>query len=177
MFVCLVADTWRPTTGKYSLLLSHPAQCLVGVRLVELFCQQHIDGLCSFPHSVCFTSASLDDRPLPAESIQDPLRIQLPKSGIFKVRLRAQVAAAAGCASQLVVRVIGNGPDLGWLLHYAMHAASEPVNLAWWWVVAKHCLHVCATLSCRANNLQEGDQQTVFNSKWALNTCAGGSKS
>lgn len=75
-----------PSTGKYSLLLSHPAQRLVGVRLVELFCQQHIDGLCSFPHSVCFTSASLDDQPLPADSIQDPLRIRLPKSGIFKVR-------------------------------------------------------------------------------------------
>jgi hypothetical protein len=58
---------------------------------VELFCQQHIEGLCSFPHSVCFTSASLDDKPLPADSIQDPLRIRLPKSGIFKVRTKLLV--------------------------------------------------------------------------------------
>lgn len=86
-----------PKTGKYSLLLSHPAQRLVGVRLVELFCQQHIDGLCSFPHSVCFTSTSLDDQPLPPDSIQDPLRIRLPKSGIFKVRA---AAAAWGVSHQ-----------------------------------------------------------------------------
>lgn len=71
--------------GKYSLLLSHPAQRLVGVRLVELFCQQHIEGLCSYPHSVCFTAASLDDMVLPAGSLEDPLRIRLPKSGILKM--------------------------------------------------------------------------------------------
>lgn len=48
--------------------------------------QQYIDGLCSHPHSVCFTSSSLDDQPLKPDSIADPLRIRLPKSGIFKVR-------------------------------------------------------------------------------------------
>jgi hypothetical protein len=30
--------------GKYSLLLSHPAQRLVAVRLLELFCQQVSPG-------------------------------------------------------------------------------------------------------------------------------------
>jgi hypothetical protein len=57
----------------------------VGVRLVELFCQQHIEGLCSYPHSVCFTSALLDDRPLPASALEDPLSIRLHKSGVLKV--------------------------------------------------------------------------------------------
>lgn len=48
-------------------------------------CLQHIDGRCSFPHSVCFTAASLDDKPLSAGMLQDPLGIRLPKHGIFKV--------------------------------------------------------------------------------------------
>lgn len=79
--------------GKYSLLLSHPAQRLVGVRLVELFCQQHIEGLCSYSHSMCFTAASPDDQALPTGSLEDPLRIRLPKSGILKVRSAVHVAS------------------------------------------------------------------------------------
>lgn len=38
--VVVAMNDITPVAGKYSLLLSHPAQRLVGVRLVELFCQQ-----------------------------------------------------------------------------------------------------------------------------------------
>lgn len=94
--------------GKYSLLLSHPAQRLVGVRLVELFCQQHIEGLCSYPHSVCFTAASLDDQALPAGNLEDPLRVRLPKSGILKVCgavacMRGDSITSCWCVCQLAV--------------------------------------------------------------------------
>eukprot|EP00878_Enallax_costatus_P003299 GHUV01003504.1.p2 GENE.GHUV01003504.1~~GHUV01003504.1.p2 ORF type:complete len:495 (+),score=107.38 GHUV01003504.1:198-1682(+) len=73
------------SSGKYSLLLSHPAESLVAVRLLELFCQQHIDGYCAFPHSVCFTSAVLGDKEVPAQKLAEPTSIKLPKSGLFKV--------------------------------------------------------------------------------------------
>jgi hypothetical protein len=144
-------------TGRYSLLLSHPAQRLVAVRLLELFCQQvrvghlafaslcsgsasrrridtrvhverqlcnlrthqaqtccvpahipcccrscththtqHVQGLCCFPHSVCFTSATLDDAPLPL--LHDPLAIRLPNTGIFKVGSARVWRVCAACA-------------------------------------------------------------------------------
>lgn len=72
-------------TGKYSLLLSHPAQRLVAVRLLELFCQQHIEGYCAFPHSVCFSSAVLGEQELPPQQLVEPTKINLPRSGLFKV--------------------------------------------------------------------------------------------
>lgn len=54
---------------------------------------QHINGLCAYPHSVCFTSASLDGQALPAEALQDPLPLRLPNSGIFKVWCGTAVTA------------------------------------------------------------------------------------
>ena len=114
--------------GKYSLLLSHPAESLVAVRLLELFCQQHIDGYCAFPHSVCFTSAVLGDKDLPAQKLADPTSIKLPKSGLFKVcvwcsryvvwgRWGGQVAMALGVVSGL------------WLM---------ALPCCWWSAVSKH---------------------------------------
>lgn len=49
--IVLAMNDITPVAGKYSLLLSHPAQRLVGVRLVELFCQQVSDhGCVTHPH-------------------------------------------------------------------------------------------------------------------------------
>lgn len=40
LYTCRVSGITAACAGKYSLLLSHPAQRLVAVRLLELFCQQ-----------------------------------------------------------------------------------------------------------------------------------------
>jgi hypothetical protein len=49
-------------------------------------CLQHIEGYCAAPHSVCFSSAVLDDSPLAPELLAEPTRIALPRTGLLKVR-------------------------------------------------------------------------------------------
>lgn len=46
---------------------------------------QHLDGFCSYPHSVCFTAATMDGKALPADNFSNPFQIRVPRSGIFKV--------------------------------------------------------------------------------------------
>jgi hypothetical protein len=50
-----------------------------------VICLQHIDGYCAAPHSVCFSSAVLDEAPLAAELLAEPTRIALPRTGLLKV--------------------------------------------------------------------------------------------
>jgi hypothetical protein len=60
-----------------------------------VMCPQHIDGYCAAPHSVCFSSAVLDESPLAAELLAEPTRIALPRTGLLKVR-RALPTALLG---------------------------------------------------------------------------------
>eukprot|EP00775_Hariotina_reticulata_P004522 gene4522-4774_t len=82
---CLKLFSPDNPTGKYSLLLSHPAQQLVAARLVELFCQQYNEGYCNFPHSVCFSHAALNEVGLTPDQLEEPSTIKLPKTGWLKV--------------------------------------------------------------------------------------------
>lgn len=57
---------------------------MVAIRLVELFCQQYNQGLCDYPHNVCFASAVLDVEHLPVDR---PDKIKIPREGELKVSM------------------------------------------------------------------------------------------
>lgn len=73
----------RNPTGAYQLSLSQQAHCTIAHRLLELYRQQHVARLCSYPLASCWHATELDGKLL--EGAGDPQGLVLPREGQLRI--------------------------------------------------------------------------------------------